>query len=207
MQIKYTIYVVYVIILSFLVYGCSATPLTSNQINLQKSAYDSKTACYDMLKSRENVINTYISQVPKDQIALVLVLTQMQENNKQLMAIATGNSADPCDIGTTAFDVQIAEVEAKNKVVGNIGGNITNLGKFIAGSIAVINVSDDLSKAKGSTTIGDGNTIDSYKSTNGSTTSSDNVLSGDNANMPSNGTNTETNNNDNSVSTPTDTNN
>jgi hypothetical protein len=167
-----------VLAISGIISGCSVTPLDQSSVNLQTQAYNAKISCYDRLRERDIQINSLLATIPKDQVALVFVLNQMQENNKQLMAIATGHSADPCSIGTTAFDVQIAEVKAKNHAVEVVGGDVTSLGKWITGTVAVSNVSSDLSKGGASSVStteisGDNNNIVSSSSTltNGNTLS------------------------------------
>jgi hypothetical protein len=98
-----------------------------------------------------------LSAVPKDQIALVFVLTQMQENNKQLMAIATGNSADECSTGTSAFDVQIAELKYKNHALESVTGNVVDLGKFGFGVWGATDIADSLADAGGTVINGNDN--------------------------------------------------
>jgi len=114
--------------------GCSAHEVTQNEIAVQHDIDSAKNSCYNMLAQRDLALTKMLTNVPKEQVALVLVLTQMQENNKQMMAIATGHSADPCGGQTNVFDAQIAEVQAKNSALRSIGGNVVTLGQWGLGA-------------------------------------------------------------------------
>jgi len=144
---------------SLMMSGCSTTPLSQGQIDLQESAYTAKTSCYQRLQIRDQRLTTMLGRVPKDQIALVLVLTQMQDSNKQLMAIATGNSSDECSTGTTAFDVQIAEVESKNAVVGKAVGVTGETIKMALGVYGAVEIVGSVADASGIKVIGDSNSV------------------------------------------------
>jgi hypothetical protein len=125
--------------------GCSATPLTQEQVDLQSKSIDAQVACYERLQAQDGRIATMLARVPEDQIALVMVLQSMQENNKALMAIATGNEYNPCSTGTTAFDVQIAEVQSKNAAASSITSSAFGLGKWIVGGYTIGAVADKIS--------------------------------------------------------------
>ena len=139
--------------------SCSVSPLTQGQIDIQKSAETAKVACYNSQAEKENTISTNMAFVPQEQIALVLVMTQMQESNKQMMAIATGNTYDPCATGTTAFDVQIAEVESKNKALSTTSTGLFGLGKWVVGAWAGTEIIDSIATAGAITIAGDGNSL------------------------------------------------
>jgi len=144
-------------VVSLTMISCSPTPLTQTQYDLQVRQESARASCYQRLEARDSRLTTMLTAVPKDQVALVFVLTQMQENNKQLMAIATGNSADPCSMGTNAFDVQIAEVTAKNHAVEVVSGNLIDLGKFGLGVWGATAISSDLAHAGGTVVNGTDN--------------------------------------------------
>ena len=137
--------------------GCSATPITQAQYDLQVQKETAKVSCYDRLKDRDARIASMLAKIPEDQVSLVFVLTQMQENNKQLMAIATGNSADECSTGTSVFDVQIAELKYKNDTVKSVTGSVIDLGKFGFGVWGATEISADLAHAGAKTVYGDDN--------------------------------------------------
>lgn len=186
--------------------GCSATPLTQSQVTLQSQAYTAKMSCYDRLKARDIQLTSMLSHIPEDQIALVMVLNQMQESNKSMMAIATGHSADPCSSGAGAFDVQIAEVKYKNHAVEVVGGDVISLGKWVAGVVAISNVSSDLAETGGSTTTtnvsGNKNSVGSNNATAsaGGVNVSGNTLA-EGASVDSSADNSVTSNDDHSANT------
>jgi hypothetical protein len=157
--------------------GCSATPLTHEQVVLHQQQEISRSHCYDRLSTRDIELTKAIAQVPKDQIALVLVLTQMQESNRQMLAMATGKNADPCAMGTNAFDVQIAEIRSKNHAVESITGNVFEFGKWGLGAWAVGKAVDGMGDHIGgdynaNSVSGKGNTINN----NSFKTASDNTM-------------------------------
>jgi hypothetical protein len=169
--------------------GCSATPLTHEQVVLQQQQEISRSSCYDRLKTRDIELTKAIAQVPKDQIALVLVLTQMQESNRQMLAMATGKNADPCAVGTNAFDVQIAEVRAKNHALESVTGNVFEFGKWGLGAWAVGKAVDGMGDHIGgdynnNTVSGKGNTINnnSFKTASDNNMRDDNTISGGDVN-------------------------
>jgi len=137
--------VLMIVVFSISMVGCSATPLTQNQVQLTQAAYTAQGACYDRLAKQDLQINTMLSKVPDDQVGLVIALQSMQENNKSMMAMVTGNSYNPCDMGDNAFTVQIAEINAKNKTARDVSGNVLDLGKWVAGAVTVLGVADKIS--------------------------------------------------------------
>lgn len=140
--------------------GCSATPLSQQQVSLQTLQEGSRVKCYESMKKIEMERMKALSQIPKDQLALVLVLNQSQENSKAMMSMATGNAYDPCSVGKNAFDVQIAEIKYKNQSLGKTVNGTINLGKWVAGAWAVDSVVDSISSSAGAISmIGDGNSI------------------------------------------------
>lgn len=124
--------------------GCSATPLTQEQLQLQEASYIAQSDCYERLEARDAQIAQQIAQVPPEQIGLVIVLQQMQESNQAMMSLATGNQYNPCDIGSTAFDVQIAEVRSKNLALSSGMTGAFGLGKWIVGGVTATAIADKI---------------------------------------------------------------
>ena len=124
--------------------GCSATPMTQVQADLSAKQFDAQVACYERLKEQDAQISRVISVVPEDQVALVLVLQQVQENNKALMSIATGNEYNPCSTGANAFDVQIAEVTEKNKALSSGVSSGAGAFKWLVGGLTISSVADKI---------------------------------------------------------------
>lgn len=153
---KKVLSVVLMCVVAIALVGCGATPLTQNQVDLQEAKYTAQGKCYERLKLQDAQLTTLLSRVPNEQMALVVVLQGMQENNKALMAIATGNDYNPCADGASAFDVQIAEITEKNKALASGIKDGTGLGKWIVGGWTISNVVDKV----GQTTVtGDNNEI------------------------------------------------
>ena len=137
--------------------GCGATPLTTEQTTLHNNMEITKRSCYQGMAVVEAQRMKALGSIPKDQLALVLVLTQVQEQNKAMMAMATGKSYDPCGSGANAFDVQIAEIEHKNRSLGRT----IDLGQWIAGAWAATEVIDSIAGVGAMTLSGNGNSVTS----------------------------------------------
>ena len=99
--------------------GCSKTALTQLDIDAMDNQAKAVKACHDARKID-------LAGVPKEAVGYVLMSKQFGD---ALLAV-TGN--DPCKV-TNAFDVQISEVESKNKALTNASGNVLNLGQWIVG--------------------------------------------------------------------------
>lgn len=152
--------------------ACGATPLTDGQKELQQAQYDAQQKCYERLSGQDLILKELILRVPQDQVALVLVLQTMQENNKALMSMATGRGYNPCDMGKNAFDVQIAEVIEKNGSLKSGISSVTGLGKWIVGGLTINSALDKIGEKTVNSITGDGNEINKQSKNNTSTTGS-----------------------------------
>lgn len=139
---------------TMLLVGCGVTPLSSTQVSLQEKQYDAQEACFERLEAKDTKLQEMMARVPENQVSLMIVLQEMQENNKALMSMATGNNYNPCDVGPSAFDVQIAEVTEKNKTVRAGVKEGSSLGKFGIGGYTLDSI---FGKAGGVVINGDGN--------------------------------------------------
>lgn len=134
-----------VLIIAFMA-GCAATPITPSQERIQIAMEQAEVACYEQQTDHDIAIMEAMSNVPKDQVAFVVMMMQMSEANKEAMAMATGKSYNPCNSSTSAFDVQVAELKYKNDYASNATGSLLNLGKWAVGGWAV---SELMNKASG----------------------------------------------------------
>jgi hypothetical protein len=107
--------IVICIVLAILFTGCAKTDLTKIDLDAMKQQQKAVTACYEARKID-------LKGVPKDSIGYIIMAQQLVS--------ALGN--DPCK-STNAFDVQIAEVNAKNRALSSATGNVINLGQWIVG--------------------------------------------------------------------------
>jgi hypothetical protein len=102
-----------------------------------------------------------------------------------MMAMATGKNADPCSMGTNAFDVQIAEVRAKNHALESGVGGLFDFGKWGLGAWAVGKAVDGMGDHIGgdvntNNVSGKGNTINnnSFKTASDNNMGDKNTISG-----------------------------
>ena len=147
-------------IISLIMIGCSSTPITMAQLDINDSQERSRIECYKSLKEAQLERTKALSFIPKDQLALVLVLDSMQSNNLVMMGMATGKNYDPCGSGTNVFDVQIAEVNAKNGSLQSVTGGFVDIAKIGLAVWGATEIVDSISGASSGLAIaGDGNTV------------------------------------------------
>lgn len=100
--------------------GCSITPLAQLDLDAMSQQQATVKACHDARKID-------LTGVPKDAVGYVVMAKQFGD---ALLAV-TGN--DPCKM-TNAFDVQIAEVKAKNETFSKGLGVASTLGMMMVGA-------------------------------------------------------------------------
>ncbi len=149
---KRMIFFVMSLLVAFAFIGCSATPLSQNQVVLTQQALTTQAACYERLREREIQIGKLIAKADPSQVGLMVALHEVQENNKQMMAMVTGHNYDPCKV-TTGFDVQIAEIKEKNSSLRSGMKDGASLGRWVVGGLTVSSALDKI----GSDTITYGN--------------------------------------------------
>ena len=115
-----------VVLSIFFLAGCSKTPLTA----IDLSAMDKQAAA---MKACHEARNVDLSGVSQQAVGYIVMARQFSD---ALLAV-TGNA--PCST-TSAFDVQIAEVEAKNKTATAATGEIASFGKFFVGAAAATSI-------------------------------------------------------------------
>ena len=117
---KTIIYFIFLFAVLFLS-GCAKSDLTQLDLTANNDMAKATKACYEARKID-------LTGVPKDAIGYIVMSKQFGD---ALLAV-TGN--DPCR-STNVFDVQIAEVQAKNKSLQVGTGNILDLGKWVVGGV------------------------------------------------------------------------
>ncbi len=169
---KSTIVIISMVCVALIFGGCSKTQLTQNDLTANNDQAIATKACYDARKID-------YTNVPKDAIGYIVMSKQFSD---ALLAV-TGN--DPCQ-STNVFDVQIAEVESKNRaltggfsVAGNLGmfylgADVLKTAFDAAGSSYSFAATDEASINLTDTSIGNTNSLNTATSTNTSTTNSNN---------------------------------
>jgi len=125
----------------FLIAGCvtrHAPTLEEAQVQSQMS--QSKTECYRMQANMAANLFSTLAQLPEEDRALALLMLQQQNASKELVAVATGHSLDPCGGGSNIFDVEIADLNAQTK----LAGHYIDLGKFAVGTTAAVIATDSI---------------------------------------------------------------
>jgi len=107
------------IIIMWLMLGCGKTELQQVDLSAMTQQAKAQKACYDARKLN-------LTGVPKEAIGYAV----MAKQNSDLILAVLGK--DPC-AGTNAFDVQIAEVESKNKAISSGLGSLTDIGMWYIG--------------------------------------------------------------------------
>ena len=122
--------------------GCSATPITPSQERIQIAQETTEIACYNQMIDHDVAMMEALVNVPKNQIAFVVMMLEQQENSKEMMALATGRTYNPCAAGSSVFDVQIAELKEKNQYATSATASALSIGKWIVGGWAVSTIID-----------------------------------------------------------------
>lgn len=99
--------------------SCGKTQLEQIDLNAMEKQAMAQKACYDSRKLD-------LRGVPKEAIGYAVITKQ----NADLMLAVLGK--DPC-ASTSAFDVQIAEVQAKNKALSSGLSSLTDIGMWYIG--------------------------------------------------------------------------
>lgn len=178
--------------------GCGKTPITDNDMAVQDKVTATENKCWDAQKPVYDGLS-----------AETVALLEMSRNNNTAILAIVGKS--PCrKVGV--FEVQIAEVESKNKVLGKgvgVAGDVLMMGIGVKGAVDMV---DSVADASGIKVGGDGNTVtygqdqakiggsSSYVDKSGSGNSQSNIDSTFTSEKDSRNTSTVT-------STPTDSNN
>ena len=125
--------------------GCSKSPLTQMDLDAGKEQAKAVEECFKARKID-------YSKVPKNSVGYVVMSKQFSDT---ILAV-TGN--EPCK-STNMFDVQIAEVQSKNRVVEKavgVGGDVLTMGIGVAGAVKIV---DSISDSTGIKVTGDGNNV------------------------------------------------
>ncbi len=148
--------------------GCAieVTPPTIEQVKMQRYTDEVRDHCYSSIQAGLIADATLMAKVPEESRTMVVMLKQQGEFSKQMLAMATGASLDPCAGGTNLYDVQIAELKAKQDMAGKYIDGTLGLAKWVVGGYTVAAILD---RAGGTTysAVG-GSTIDVHSKNQGS---------------------------------------
>lgn len=94
--------------------GCSIkhTPPTIEEVSVYKIEQSARAACYQARAIASQADAVSMKGVPEKDKLFMILMKQQGDTAKEMLALATNRSLDPCDAGTNLFDVQIAEVRA-----------------------------------------------------------------------------------------------
>jgi hypothetical protein len=172
-------YLIWIVIL--LTAGCAAHETTQFEVTANADVEESVADCQRSLADIAMAEATVIRAVPSNKRDTVTLIYLMQKNNVDLVAAATGHSANPCK-QTNMFDAQIAEVKAKNDALKSTSGNVLNLGQWIVGGTTIAALADKIG----------GDSISNYSATDNATMTVDSNKSGTDNNIVSGGDTTVT---------------
>jgi len=152
--------------------SCSAHVPSGGELVAHQQVESSKTKCYEVQIYKEQKLVNSLAAIPPDQRMMVLMMNQQGEFSKQMLAIATGRSLDPCT-GTNLFDAQIAEVHEKNLTVRDSTGKVIGVVPWIVGGLTISALADNAGESvvnsynSGSEVNSDSKNAGSYNSVSG----------------------------------------
>ncbi len=122
--------------------GCGITQPTLETLKAHEAMQTARIACYETEAVKANVAKISLAQIPREQQMMVVILQQQQDFTKQVLAMVTGKSTDPCG-GTNLFDAQIAEVKARNRTASQITQGALSMVPWIVGGFALTAIADN----------------------------------------------------------------
>ena len=148
---KYPIYLIIVLLLS----SCVSMPEPTEQhVKMQEAASSASVACYQKAAAVEARAAAMLQNIPADQRMFLVMMSQQSENNKAMMAMATGRTYDPCSAGTNYNDVAVQLVRSQGELsqsyisaakwLGGMGLGYLAIDSIVDGVGATLNAGGDI---------------------------------------------------------------
>jgi len=99
--------------------GCVSLPeITPEQASMTRSELATKSTCYQSQQMMSGQMWGALGQIPEGERAMAVMMMANQQNNAQMLAVATGKSLDPCSGDSNFHDVEIAYLNAQTNLIG-----------------------------------------------------------------------------------------
>jgi len=94
--------------------GCTGASLNQYDQNIETDRMDAKTACHQARSTGETARMQAVSNLPKEQQALMLAMEAMRGQAEAL------SGKDPCGTGMNAHEARVAIAKSQNETIGAI---------------------------------------------------------------------------------------